>query len=192
MLNKKSILILLLTLGVLGGIFVFKNKDIDDNSLAYLLHKNGANLEGIADFNVTQRFENNFKAENGGEMIKIKIFDDFGVKEAEEYAKSQSALLDGIFEPQLPPYPEFLTKQTGCDKKYRPIIESGTHGDIYLMYAGSRFGYGICSDDLIEYRASLGFYYCANSKKLFKLEYFIEKNGELGTLLALHESFECL
>lgn len=190
--NKKNIFILLLVLGALGGIFVFKNKDRDDGSLAYLLKKNGSEVSGGTDFNITQRFENNFQAENGEEVIKIKIFKDFSTKEAEEYIANQTVLLSGIFEPQLPPYPEFLTKQTGCDKKYKPIKENEKYGDSYLMYAGSRFGYGICNDDLIEYKASLGFYYCPESKTLFKLEYFIGEDEDFGKLQALSKSFNCL
>jgi len=192
MLNKKSIFILVLALVALSGIFVFSNKDKDDGSLTYILEKNGVVLNGVSDFKVTQSFENNFSAENGEEVIKIKIFNDFSLKEAEEYIANQTALLNGIFEPQLPPYPEFLTKQTGCDNKYKPIKESGKYGDNYLMYAGSRFGYGICTDDLIEYKASLGFYYCPKSKTLFKLEYFIGKDEEFGKLSTLNKSFNCL
>ncbi|PIR58053.1 MAG: hypothetical protein COU71_00700 [Parcubacteria group bacterium CG10_big_fil_rev_8_21_14_0_10_38_31] len=192
MLNKKNIFILLLALGVLGGIFVFKNKNKDDGSLAYLLNKNRVTLEGIIDFSITQRFENNFSAENDGEIIKVKIFNDFNAKEAGEYIASQTVLLNGLFEPQLPPYPEFLTKQTGCDDKYKPIKENGEYGDSYLMYAGSRFGYGVCVDDLIEYKASLGFYYCPESKTLFKLEYFTGKNEDFGKLQTLNKSFNCL
>lgn len=189
--NKKIILILSLVLVALGGILVFKNKNKDDGSLAYLLNKHNATIEGIIDFSVTQRFENKFFAENEGEIIKVKILNDLGTKEAEEYTTSQTVMLRGLFEPQLPPYPEFLTQQNACGNQYLPVKKESQFGDFYVLFANNRFGYGVCSDDLIKYRAGKGFFYCQSKKTVIELEYFIDVGESSNKIEKLMNSFRC-
>ena len=101
-------------------------------------------------------------------------------------------MFNGIFEPQLPPYPEFLTRETGCGKKFRPIQKSNDYGNYYLTYAGTRGGYGICTDDLVVYRASFGFFYCEQEKTLIKLEYLTQDVHADDGLIRINESFVCL
>lgn len=135
--------------------------------------------------------ENKILAESGDEILKIEIVKDIGKSKAEEYVKNQSALLMGMFEPQLPPYPEFLTKQTGCNEKYKPQEKESQYGKYFTLYAGDRFGYGICVDDLIKYKASLGFFYCPEKNILFKTEYFIPLNEDFNKIINLNNSVIC-
>lgn len=161
------------------------------NNLFFYAKMNGFWLEDGMDFKITEKGENRIKAENGGEILKIRIFKDFEKEEFEKYAREQEALLKGIFEPQLPPYPEFLTKETGCDKKYKPIKKQNSYGDYKILYAGERFGYGVCVDDLIRYQASIGYFYCPEGKMAVQLEYFIPQDENRGKLINLNNSFKC-
>jgi len=102
------------------------------------------------------------------------------------------AMLKSIFEPQLPPYPEFLTKESGCAERYKPIEKESGYGKYFIMYAGERLGYGVCVDDLIKYKASLGYFYCKNSNKVFKVQYFINKEKGNDKISDLNNSFVCL
>lgn len=172
------------------ALIVFAAAYFKDN-LAFHAKINGFWLENGMDFKITESGDNRIKAENDGEILKIRIFKDFEKEEFEKYAREQEALLKGIFEPQLPPYPEFLTKETGCDKKYKPIQKQNNYGGYKILYAGERFGYGVCVDDLIRYWASVGYFYCPEKKMAVQLEYFVPQDMGQEKLINLNNSFKC-
>ncbi|GMQ95198.1 MAG: hypothetical protein BMS9Abin13_310 [Patescibacteria group bacterium] len=155
--------------------------------------KLGIAMAEAGDFQLKERnSEDIIRAERGEEILKIKILKNYTKEEADEYIRGKMLLFNGLFEQQLPPYPEFLTRQTGCDQKYKPVEIETRYGTYHVTYAGARFGYGICADDLIEYRASLGFFYCPARNTLFKVEYFIPKDKDPARLSTLNDSFLCL
>ncbi len=127
-------------------------------------------------------------AERGNEVLRIKTADGLDGQGAETYIREQSAMLLAVFDPRLPPYPEFMTRASGCPDKYRPVRREGRLGPYYLLYAGKRLTYGGCSEDLIEYRASIGFFYIPKEKRVIRLEYFIPKDRGLDALISLNES----
>ena len=204
--NKIFILIIsIIILFILAGLF-FISAIRENNQLAavqsslfgqksnlnYQLKKRGVEISAAQGFKITRRDTQSITANKEAEIIKIDFFENLSRDETEKYIAGQLALFNGLFEPQLPPYPEFLTKETGCDEKFKPIERNSHYGNYYLVYAGKRFGYGICTEDLIEYNASLGFFYCPQRDTLFKLEYFIPKDNDFNELIVLFESFVCL
>lgn len=184
----KKILILVIILSI-SIFFILINQQ---KNLNYQLKKYGIEITEARDFKITKNNDDNITANQEKKRMKIKIFRDFNKEKSERYIEEQMALLESLFEPQLPPYPEFLTKETGCNEKFKPIKKESQYGNYYLLYAGERFGYGICTEDLIKYKASIGFFYCSTKNILFKIEYFIPYNKNPDKLINLNESFKCL
>lgn len=160
-------------------------------NLFFFMKANGFWIENGLDFKIIEKEGDIAKAGREGEILKIRIFEDWDKGKFEKYRVEQEVLLKGIFEPQLPPYPEFLTKETGCDEKYKPVQKQNSFGNYKILYAGERFGYGICVDDLIKYRASIGYFYCPEKKMAVQLEYFVPQEGGEGKLINLNNSFKC-
>ncbi len=172
---------------VLFGIYFLKVS----NNLEYQLKKIGIQLSGVEQLKLKEFSGNKISAESGGEILKIEIIKKVDKQKAQEYVKTQTALLNGLFEPQLPPYPEFLTKQTGCDDKYKPKEKESQHGKYFTLYASGRLGYGVCVDDLIKYKASVGYFYCPTKNTLFKVEYFFDPNEDFNKIINFNNSFAC-
>lgn len=187
--GKTIIAILIIVAVVIATIIYFLK--IND-SFEYRLKKIGIELEGIDGFKVKEIAKNKMLAERGDEVIKIEIVDSEIKNTREDYIKRETMLLKSIFEPQLPPYPEFLTKESGCAERYKPTEKEVGDGIYFVLYAGERLGYGVCVDDLIKYRASLGYFYCENSNKTFKIQYFINKEEDDKKIIDLNDSFRCL
>ncbi len=143
-------------------------------------------------FVIKDSIEGRMYAERGDEIIKIETKQNITRSQFEEYSTNQSALLLGIFESQLPPYPEFLTKQTWCEEKFIPREQQTGLGKFFTLYAGTRQGYGVCVDDLVQYRASVGLFYCDKTSIMFKVEYFINKKESADTLISFNKEITCL
>ena len=122
------------------------------------------------------------------EVIRVKTVDGLDGPGAETYIREQSLMLLGVFDPRLPPYPEFMTRESGCPDKYKPVRKEGRLGPYYILYAGKRLTYGGCSEDLIEYRASIGFFYLPKEKRVVRLEYFIPTARAIDALIGLNDS----
>lgn len=161
------------------------------HDLSRQLYNNGASLSGIEKFKISDASYDSILAEHDGEIIKITFIPKQNKKIADNYIQKEIALFQGIFEPHLPPYPEFLTEEASCAEKYKPIASESRYGKSFIVYAGGRLGYGVCADDLIQYRATISFFYCKNSNKVFKVEYFIDKRVADKKLTDFNNSFVC-
>lgn len=182
---------LLISLIAISAILCVMYVENVNHSLSRQLYNNGASLSGVEKFKISDASDDSVFAEYKGEIIKIKFFPKQSKKIADNYIDKEIALFQGVFEPHLPPYPEFLTREASCAEKYKPIVSSSNYGKSFIVYAGDRFGYGVCDDDLIKYRASLGYFYCENSNKVFKVEYFIDKGAADKKLTDFNSSFVC-
>lgn len=172
-----------------AGIFLYVQNE--KSGFEYQLKKIGIALSGVGEFTVKEIAENKITAEKGGEIIKIEMVKNLNKEKVEEYINNQTALLIGIFEPQLPPYPEFLTKESGCAEKYKPKEYQSNYGKYFTLYAGDRLGYGVCVDDLIHYKASLGYFYCPIESTLFTIEYFVSDKEDFNKIINLNNSVTC-
>ncbi len=110
------------------------------------------------------------------EIIRIKATENIENNAAQKSINEQIKLMAGVFEAQLPPYPEYLTKEIGCAERFRPKRKETPIGFYNLMYAGKRLTYGVCVDDLAFYTAGQGFFYAPDKKRLLKIDYFIPKD----------------
>ena len=159
---------------------------------SYDLVDYGLHIQGIEKYKVIRKESDYQLLKKGNTLLKIKIFDRVSEDESYKLMSEKRALLNGLFEPQLPPYPEFITNQTGCKKKFLPRDQEINGKKFYLLYAGKRLGYGICIDDLVEYAASMGLFYCSQSEVLFQIEFFLPKNSDFNELIALNRAIECI
>lgn len=188
---KNILCIVAVVVVVAVGILFFwsENTNLNDHLKTY-----GATVAHIDAplLQISEKRERSITAYNGENVLKVKIFEDMDREEMNAYVVQQTTLFEGIFEPQLPPYPEFLTRETGCDEKFQPTLKEHDHGTYYLVYTGERFGYGVCADDLLAYKAALGFFYCPKEQTLFKWEYFVPTGGEFDDVADLTDSFQCL
>lgn len=189
--KAKALIIILVVLAgaVLAGFFL--NKIYFAKNISGYLKINGFQIALAENFLISERTDSGVLARKGEEVIKLKIFDSYSAEEAKEFISEQQALLENLYRPQLPPYPEFLTKETGCENKFKPVKSSTDSGIYYLLWSGERFGYGICSDDLIKYKAVLGFFYCERNKKLLKFEYFIPAGQNEEKIKNVADSIKC-
>ena len=163
------------------------------------LEKMGGMLPGIESFDLQMKHISDSDDETllilgsrDGEILEIEITENVDDESANKYKKRQNLTFEGLFNPRLPPYPEFLTRETGCQDKFKPILQKNEHGEYYILYAGGRLGYGICSDDLIEYRSSLGIFYCPSIQNLFEIRYFTDKNTNDTSIEEFIAAFKCV
>ncbi|MCR4287462.1 MAG: hypothetical protein NUW09_05575, partial [Deltaproteobacteria bacterium] len=79
----------------------------------------GIRVSGAQGFMVKEpAVAGNLLAERDHEVIRVKTVDGLDGPGAETYIKEQSLMLLGVFDPRLPPYPEFMTRASGCPDKY--------------------------------------------------------------------------
>lgn len=174
-------------------IFIFLFSLKSDGSFNSVLKKNRISLEGVQNFKLEEGDSENIIGVKENEVIRLKIIKDIGNKEkAKEYTDGQLSLISAQYEPQPVPYPEFITNSKDCAEKFKPVKKEHIFGNYELLFAGERFSYGACSDDLIKYKASLGYFYCKRTKTLHKLEYFIPKEESIEKLENLTGSFNCI
>ncbi|NQV93510.1 hypothetical protein HQ403_03400 [Candidatus Kaiserbacteria bacterium] len=187
--NKKYIFLFFLLLLLVVSVVVSINHK---KSFDKILTGYGITFSNINDAQLVKNTDGNITATLDSRILKLKVLENLETKPAMEYIKGQVILFESLFKPQLPPYPEFLTRETGCGKKFLPIKKTGDNGDYFIVFAGQRFGFGICANDLIEYKASMKFLYCPNTKNVVRFEYFIPNGVESFDLDDMTESFRCL
>jgi len=199
-LKRKISIILLSSFVIIGGVALFffysssgKKESLDDI---------GFSMSGLEDFTLVERFRPHFSeyegneeritlTENGSSVIKITSIQNAERSLAEEYIVSQSALLEGMFDTRIPPYPELLTNATGCDEELLPQKKQTTLGIYYTTYADERLNQGICAQDITRYKVGLGIFYCEQSKRIVKVMYYRDKGEDFSKIVNSLESFSC-
>lgn len=61
----------------------------------------------------------------------------------------------------------------------------------YILYANDRFTYGVCSDDLVKYRAIFYLVHCKQSNELYQIELFISPEEFTHSLVDELQLFDC-
>lgn len=140
---------------------------------------------------VTETTEDQINGTLGDNELSIKIVKNISEEKASIYIEERGILLQTLFDPKLPPYPEFLTKESWCQDEFRPVKKIVENGEYYLLYAGARHGYGVCDRDVVVYRASYGFLFCEKNQQVFNIEIFASPNISLDDLSVLSESIKC-
>jgi len=200
--KKTSIAMSLITLLAIVGALAFyraSSAPKTDGSRTETIDVLGFAMSGLEKFAITDSFggdfsddpERNLSAEGGGDILRIKVISDATKIQAQKYTSGQATLLESQYDERLPPYPEFLTNQTGCDERFLPQRRSHAQGMFYLIHADERFNYGLCAEELVRYRAGFGIFYCEPEKKIFQIEYFVGKDRPVSDVERFMNSFKC-
>ncbi len=105
--------------------------------------------------------------------------------------EEEERLLLSIFQPSLPPYPEFLTREAGCPEAFHPRPVETAAGRLHLLYAGERLGYGVCNRELARWRVGVIDFYCPAAGRLFKVEYIAPNDTHDSEFVALFDGLAC-
>jgi len=162
------------------------------------LTERGFSMKDLSSFTITDEFGSDAESEEArifaasqDARLRIKVISHATSDAAKKYAAGQSLLLLSQYDPRLPPYPEFLTNQTGCDARFMPVRKNAGSGTYYLLNSDMRFNYGLCADELIHYKAGFGIFYCPEIKKIVQIEYFIGKDRSFDAIDTFMRSFAC-
>jgi hypothetical protein len=185
---NKIILIIILTITIVGGWYFYQKEK--NTQLQYVFEKEGINLFEMHNFIIEKDLikertlkERIILAKNKeNDLVKARIVYDLGEDQAREYINEQSIILTNLYEPVPPPYPEFIGQEVSCDSKYKPLKKEHSLGEYYLLYAGDRYGYGVCEDKEIKYKTFLSYFYLKDLKKIIKLEYFTSKYNDFNQI----------
>lgn len=82
-----------------------------------------------------------------------------------------------------------------CPKDFLPTYNESTNAGntiiYYILYANERFNYGMCSQDLIAYRAIYGMTCCENTDDVYLPGYFVPNQEYRKTIERTVSSFSC-
>jgi len=96
-------------------------------------------------------------------------------------------IFNSLFEPTTSPYPEIITNIIECSPEFKPKVSETKNGKIFTLFAGERFNYGLCSQDLIRYKSLYGIFDCKN-KGVFEIRTF---GNNLSQMQKIMQSFSC-
>lgn len=129
------------------------------------------------------------------QIFLLKRITNLAEDSANSYIKEEKFKLESVFDPIRSPYFEVLTKKIECPEEFKPLTAESTHPNnkvfYYILYANERFAFGVCSKDLIKYRAIVAFTYCKNTRDLYHLKYFIPNQEYNETAEETIKSFSC-
>jgi hypothetical protein len=198
----KMIVIVTILLVVALSVFYFTKRNTD-SSLSSQLQSWNVDVKNLENFTITekstQRVEDNgiadLTAKSGEQVLRIKRTTNLDEDAAYRYISDRKTLIESIFNPTRSPYFEELTNKVECPEEFRPVYNESSHSknnvSYYIFFANERFGYGVCSKDLIKYRTIFAVTYCKDTKDFYQLEYFIPNNEYDEQAEETIKSFSC-
>jgi hypothetical protein len=111
------------------------------------------------------------------DRLRLRVLHGLNPTEAEATTAEQRLQIAELFEDRQAPYPGQLSHTLRCPDAYRPetLAPSGEARLLVRLYANDRMAFGGCSDDLLQYRATIGLFYDPQGERLLRLEYFTPK-----------------
>lgn len=124
------------------------------------------------------------EAQKGGVVLKMTRTK---TEASQKYIDDKKFLFKSLFLPTTSPYPEVITNIVECPEEFKPKVKETEQGTIYTLFAGDRFTYGICAQDLAVYHSAYGIFDC-KEKGIFEVRLFSKTKEGLQPLI---ESFTC-
>lgn len=183
--KRLAILMVLLTLAAI--VFLYINKTLSGRILTFGVKMNTSGF----------KLTDSYREINGTNKVYWLVADSQGNKlflgrllpeDPAKYINDKVFLLTALFEPTQSPYPEVITNVIDCPQEFKPVKQDFGSGVIYKLYAGERYGYGICTKDLIKYNAYYGLFDCGK-KGVFEIKLFGSPGGD--EIQKIIESFSC-
>lgn len=130
------------------------------------------------------------EAENNGILLLLGLVGGMNERLASLYLEEKKVGIESLFLTQPAHYPGTITREVECPAKFQPEKGNINETAYYIMYANSRFSYGICVPDLVAYRSMVGLRYCKDQKTFIEAKFFFppetfEKNRALEILGSL-------
>jgi len=194
---KKIILISML---VLGAVLLFRYipHSFSGDDLEKRLKEWGVGINAVG-FTVTDFSESSmgglaketleaksYLAAAGGEDVILQMTK-ITTPAPQKYIDDKKFLLESLFLPTTSPYPGVITNIRECPEEFKPKVHYHENGSIYTLFAGARFNYGVCAQDLVEYYSAYGILDC-KEKGTFEVRVF-SKSEDLPETIA--QSFKC-
>jgi len=105
----------------------------------------------------------------------------------QKYIDDKKFILESLFLPITSPYPGAITNVIECPEEFKPKVHEVENGTIYTLFAGERFAYGICAEDLVAYYSTFGIFDC-KERGIFEVRIFSKTKEQLQPLI---RSFVC-
>ena len=184
MIKKLFALILLIFLVILGLMFL-------NRSLKLHLKGWGVSLD-VSSFSLVSfskdktSFSKAEKLEAISEITKVFI-DKTEIQDHKKFIEDKKFLFSSLFLPTTSPYPEVITNIIECPDEFKPKVRETNNGTVYTLFAGERYNYGVCSQDLVKYSSEYGIFDC-KKKGIFEIRLFSDKNDKIQSIM---KSFKC-
>lgn len=124
------------------------------------------------------------EAKSGEIFIKIAKTE---TEDHQKFIHDRKFSLNSLFVPTTSPYPEVITNIIECPDEFKPKSQALEKGEIFTLFAGERFNFGICVSDLVKYSAIYGIFDCGQ-KGIIEFWLFGKKKEDL---LAKVKTFSC-
>ncbi len=84
--------------------------------------------------------------------------------------------MEALYANALSPYPGDLSREIAIPEKFKPRFRERNRDGIrhawFLLYASDRFGFGVSAEDVVKYKALVGFFYSPKEGLFYKVTYF--------------------
>lgn len=85
--------------------------------------------------------------------------------------ETKTTTLMDLYKGTSTPYPEAITNISGCAQEFLPVELAVENGKAFSLFANERKSFGVCSADLIKYKAAYGIFDCG-TKGVFEVGVF--------------------
>jgi hypothetical protein len=168
----------------------------DPPTLARRVAELGLRLPPVVDLPLAEQSPSSTRlavitARDGVTTVKVTAWTHADADAAARELAEQQTMLRSLFEPRVPPYPEFLTNESGCPKEFLPRVVAHPLGKVFLLQAGERLGFGVCVADLARYRAAVAFLQCPHHARAFRVEIFLPMTAAWDELTRVSDAITC-
>ena len=190
--NQKREIILFLIFSIFI-LFIFKSVLMKGNIDVVNLGISNDFIEKFRLKGISETFDSTtFTGEYDNLFIKVNIFKNISQEKSNIYISDKIVLINSLFREINSPYPGQLSNRIECPEEFKPLKISNYPFDYYVIYASSRYTYGVCSSELIEYRGILYFLYCDKPKNLYQIKLFIPIDQDILVYEKFLKSVRCL
>lgn len=142
-----------------------------------------------------RRFSTEITLTNRDDIIKIEVIPNLDRAGAQQLTDEGMMNIEALYANALSPYPGDISNTIVSDSRYRPqrlrANRDGIPLDYFLLYANQRLGYGAATADTVKYRALLGWIYCEQAGRLYKVRCFMPLMTPPEEMKALFLSLVC-
>lgn len=184
--SVKKKLLILLGLLILSALFI-QNDPVKNHLRAWNVQiiQSGFKLTNFTKEQSKTAKTELLESQNGQVIERITKTE---VENHQKFIDDRKFSLESLFLPTTSPYPEVITNILVCPDKFKPKIEiSDEKKTIYSLFAGERFNYGICTQDLVKYESLYGIFDCSQ-KGIFEIEFF---GNNIKNMEEIIKTFSC-